>query len=160
MRQRDLRTDFAFLAAAAAFLVAALATLAAVKSASYATWLAMPLVAAFAVHLFAAFRLQSLVPRVAVGVLLTPAVLSLGAITIANAAGIGAKDDPPSAGADACFKNASYADLAELPAGIVAADTDYGPFLLALTRHSVLAAPYHRLSAGILVGARGADRAA
>ena len=29
---------------------------------------------------------------------------------------------------------------------------DFGPFLLALTPHSVLAAPYHRLSAGILAG--------
>ena len=27
---------------------------------------------------------------------------------------------------------------------------DYGPFMLALTPHSVLAAPYHRLSAGII----------
>ena len=30
-------------------------------------------------------------------------------------------------------------------------DPDYGPLVLALTRHSVLAAPYHRLSAGVLV---------
>jgi len=32
----------------------------------------------------------------------------------------------------------------------VVADIDYGPFLLTLTPHSVLAAPYHRLSSGIV----------
>jgi hypothetical protein len=36
-----------------------------------------------------------------------------------------------------------------LPPGLVATDVDFGPFVLALTPHSVLAAPYHRLSSGI-----------
>ncbi len=147
---RRRRGDGAFLAAAAAFLVALFATLAAVKAAPYATWLGMPLVAAFALHLFAALRLQSLVPRAAVGVLLTPAVLSLGAITIANAAGLGAHDSFNRTEPDACFKTESYAALAQLPRGLVITDIDYGSFLLALTPHSVVAAPYHRLSAGIL----------
>src|SRR6266700_130088 len=40
--------------------------------------------------------------------------------------------------------------LARLPAALIAADVDFGPFLLALTPHSVLAAPCHRLSSGIL----------
>ncbi len=44
-------------------------------------------------------------------------------------------------------------DLAEvlntLPPGAIAADIDYGPELLFRTRHRVLAAPYHRNSAGI-----------
>ncbi len=145
-----MRADFGFLVATAAFLIAALTMFAAVKAASYAIWLAMPLVAAFALHLFALLRLQSLATRVAVGVLLTPAVLSLGAVTIANAAGLGAGDSFNRTEADACFKSGSYAALAGLPAGIVAADIDYGPYLLALTPHTVLAAPYHRLSAGIV----------
>jgi hypothetical protein len=34
--------------------------------------------------------------------------------------------------------------------GLIAADIDYGSHLLALTPHTVLAAPYHRLSAGIV----------
>ena len=74
-------------------------TLAAIKAYSYATWLGMPLVAAFALHLFAALKLQSLVPRFAVGVLLTPAALSLGAISIANAAGLDDREtlQPPRA---------------------------------------------------------------
>ena len=149
-RSRELRGDFAFLTATAAFVMAAVTTLAAIKASSYATWLGMPLVAAFALHLFATLRLQSLVPRVAVGVLLTPAVLSLGAITIANAAGLGAQDSFNRAESGACFKTESYAALAQLPRGLIATGIDYGSFLLALTPHSVVAVPYHRLSAGIL----------
>jgi hypothetical protein len=76
-------------------------------------------------------------------------VLSGGAITIAQAAGL---DRPDNGRAErkACFETANYATLARLPAGLVVGQVDYGPFLLALTPHSVLAAPYHRLSAGII----------
>ena len=153
-RSRETRGDFGFLVAAVAFLMAATTTFAAVKAASYLTWLAMPLVACFALHLFAALRLQSLVPRVAVGILLTPAVLSLGAISIANATGLGAHDEFNRADADACFRTEGFAQLVKLPRGLIATDIDYGPFLLALTPHSVLAAPYHRLSEAILTAHR------
>lgn len=150
LRRGDMRRDFAFLAATAAFVVALIAMLAAIKAASYATWLGMPLVACFALHLFRVMRLQSLVPRAAVGVLLTPAVLSLGAISIAQAAGLGAPDTFDRSEPDACFKTESYAALAQLSRGLIVTDIDYGSFVLALTPHSVVAAPYHRLSAGIL----------
>ena len=152
-RSRDMRGDFGFLVATAAFLAAALMTFAAVKSASYAIWLAMPLVAVFALHLCGLLRLQSLGTRVAVGVLLTPAMLSLGAVTIANAAGLGANDDRfHREESNPCFKTESYAALAQLPRGVIAADIDYGPHILALTPHAIVAAPYHRLSAGIVAG--------
>src|SRR5256714_8494275 len=129
IRSRELRGDFGFLAASAVFAVAALTTLAAIKASSYATWLAMPLVACFALHLFRLLRLQSIVPRAAVRVLLTPAVLSLGAITIANAAGLGAHDSFNRTEPDACFRTESYAALARLPRGLVVTDIDYGSFL-------------------------------
>ena len=54
----------------------------------------------------------------------------------------------------ACLQSASYAPLAQLPPGIVATDVSYGPFLLALTPHSVLAGPYHHLSKGIIAAHR------
>jgi hypothetical protein len=152
-RSRDLRADFGFLVATAAFLAAALMTFAGVKSASYAIWLAMPLVAVFALHLFALLQLRSLGTRVAVGVLLAPAMLSLGAVTIANAAGLGANDDRfHREDSSPCFKTESYAALAQLTRGVIAADIDYGPHILALTPHAIVAAPYHRLSAGIIAG--------
>ena len=40
--------------------------------------------------------------------------------------------------------------LAALPPGLVATDIDYGPFVLALTPHSVMSAPYHRLVGPII----------
>jgi len=150
IRDRDLRRDFGYLAATAALVSAFITTLAAIKAYSYATWLGMPLVAAFALHLFAALKLHALVPRFAVGMLLTPAALSIGAISIANAAGLDDRESFNRPEREACLKTTNYAPLASLPKGLIAADIDFGPFLLALTPHSVLAAPYHRLSSGIV----------
>jgi hypothetical protein len=150
LRDRASRHDFGYLVAASVLVIAFLTTLAAVKAYSYATWLGMPLVAAFALQLFGALRIHSIVPRFAVSLLLTPAVLSVGAIGMAQATGF---SDPGMVGRlerDVCLDSASYARLAQLPAGVIAADLDYGPFLLALTPHKILAAPYHRLSSGIL----------
>jgi hypothetical protein len=45
--------------ATAAFVMASVTTFAAIKASSYATWLGMPLVAVFALHLFRLMRLQS-----------------------------------------------------------------------------------------------------
>jgi hypothetical protein len=42
------------------------------------------------------------------------------------------------------------AGLAALPAGLVAGDIDLGPYIVALSPHRVMAAPYHRLEGGIL----------
>jgi hypothetical protein len=49
-----------------------------------------------------------------------------------------------------CLLSTSYAQLASLPPGLVATDIDYGPFVLALTPHSVMSAPYHRLVGPII----------
>ena len=149
LRDGAMRHDFGYLAAAAAFAAAFVTTLAAIKAYSYATWLGMPLVAAFALQLFAALRLHALLPRFAVGLMLTPAALSIGAVGIANAAGLESRANVAAA-REACFASANYAALARIPAGLIAADIDYGPFLLALTPHRILAAPYHRLSSGII----------
>jgi hypothetical protein len=150
LRDSEMRRDFGYLAATAALIAAFITTLAAIKAYSYATWLGMPLVAAFALHLFAALRLHALLPRFAVGLMLTPAALSIGAISIANAAGLNDRESFSRPEREACLKTENYAPLARLPAGLIAADIDFGPFLLALTPHSILAAPYHRLSGGIL----------
>src|SRR6185369_15558130 len=67
-REAERRSDFAFLLVGAAFVVAVAMTVAAIRSASYAAWFGMPLVAAFALRLFAALRIEALIARVAVGV--------------------------------------------------------------------------------------------
>lgn len=47
-----------------------------------------------------------------------------------------------------CLASSAFAPLAKLPPGIVAAPIDAGSHMLALTPHSVLAAPYHRDNIG------------
>ena len=49
-----------------------------------------------------------------------------------------------------CIANATITPLAAFPAGLVFADRDLGPFIAALTPHSVVAAPYHRIDRAIL----------
>jgi len=150
-REPALRRDFAFLTVAAELLVACALMAAAAKMSMYAIWLAMPLVAAFVLRAFAWLRLKSLAARTVVAMLVTPALLSAGAIAAVQAAG-----NPPTNNegdgrvAAGCFKTASYAQLAALPKGVIATDIDYGSFVLALTPHAVIAAPYHRLAGGII----------
>jgi hypothetical protein len=150
LRDFTLRRDFGFLAAAVLLAVAALTTVGVIRAYSYAVWLGMPLVAVAALRLAAALQLRRWPARAALGILLTPLVLSSGAITLADATGFEDKDDFSRPERRACLQSANYAALAKLPPGVVAADVSFGPFVLALTPHTVLAAPYHRLSAGIL----------
>lgn len=146
-----LRRDLGFLIASTALLLAVAMTLAAIKGFHYAIWLAMPLIAVMALQLFAVLRLKGLVPRFIAALLLTPVALYGGAVAIAYAAGLDRHDSFNDPKQQACFKTQSYAPLAKLPPGLVVTDINYGAFVLALTPHSVLAAPYHRLSAGIVV---------
>lgn len=99
-------------------------------------------------------RLKSIAARAAAGLALTPLALSLGAITLAVATGL--NDDAsfgrPEAGP--CRATANDAPLRDLEPGLIETDIGHGPFLLALTPHSVMAAPYHRLSAGIVAAHR------
>jgi hypothetical protein len=151
MTERKLRHDFGFLTASFVFLAAAATTAAAVRGYSYAMWLGMPLVAGLALQLFVAWQIERFVPRLATGLLFTPLAISAGAITIAHANGLSDADSFARPVSRHCLANASYAALAKLPPGLVIADVGYGPYLLALTPHSVMGAPYHRLSTGIAV---------
>jgi hypothetical protein len=152
MVARPLRRDFGFLAAAAAFLLACVATVGVIKYYSYAVWLGMPLVAVAAHHVFGWLKLRSIVPQFVVTLLVTPAAFTLGAITLASAGGTdaGLDIDPPAR--QACVNRNNAAALARLPVGlIVTNEIEWGPYLVAFTPHAVLAAPYHiRLAASIL----------
>jgi hypothetical protein len=145
------RRNPSFLGTAAALAIAVALTAVAIRSAPYALWLGVPIVAAAALRLNTRLKLKSLPVRGLVVILLSPVVISAGAIVLAEATG-----QPPIAERSnaACFDSASYRPLAALPAGTVAADVDYGPYVLALTHHSVLAAPYHRLSSAIVANHR------
>jgi hypothetical protein len=98
-----------------------------------------------------AWQIERFIPRLATGLLFTPLAISAGAITIAHANGLSDADGFARPASRHCLANLSYAALAKLPPGLVISDVSYGPYLLALTPHSVMGAPYHRLSTGIAV---------
>lgn len=65
--------------------------------------------------------------------------------------------------AKVCVATEAAEALAELPAGLMLADRDFGPFIVATTGHRVTAAPYHRLDQAIIANERimnGAPQAA
>jgi hypothetical protein len=151
---RDMRRSFAFLLVVLGFALAFVMTLSMIRSFSYLVWIGLPVAAAGVMQLFARFHLQRLAPRALIAFLVTPAVASAAAITAAEAMGHASAAKDANADKKACFATANYAQLAALPKGIMAAPVDLGPHLLAHTPHTVLAAPYHRLSSGILASTR------
>ncbi len=134
----------------------------------YAMWFGLPVVALAAPASAPTWRLTP-AARAFVAILLASAAIS----TTAKPRRSTRPRRPPqlltTAARNPCFETASYAaKLANLPPGLEATEIDYGPFLLCTsTPHSVIAAPYHRASAGILTTyrpltatARGGVRAA
>jgi hypothetical protein len=154
-RRTELRRDFGFLVAAAAFGLALVIMLCATKFYAYAMWLGVSLVAVAALQGFRTLSVTSLAARFAVTLLITPTVVTIGAMKIASAAGIAGDVGITSSQREACLSKDNYAALARLPAGLVVAnELEWGPFMLAWTPHAVLAAPYHRLSTGIVTAHR------
>jgi hypothetical protein len=152
-RDARLRRDSGFIAATAALLASIVMTIVAVRAAPYTIWLGMPFVAAALLRLFNWLKLATLPARAFTVLPFTPMLLSFGVIVLVEKI-VPDRQMKLERGDDACFKSKSYAPLAKLPAGRVVTDVDYGPFVLALTSHSVLAAPYHRLSYGIVASYR------
>ncbi len=151
----ERRRDFGFLTAAAAFLLALAIMLDVNKYYAYALWLGAPLVAAAALAALDRVGRDSLVPRFIAVMLVTPMSVTLGAMSIATAAGTaeGIDINPPDR--QACVNRANLAQLARLPAGLLIPDQlEWASYLLAFTPHAVLAGPYHRMSAAILTAHR------
>ncbi len=164
-RTHTRRSDPAWRLAGGMLLLTAAAGFAMVRAAGYAAWVAVPLIAAAAADLAWRYRkMGALAPLVAALI-----VMPMGATGVAVGAGrawnamfqppakkaAAAKAKAAANPADYCFNSSSYRDLAAArPVGLVAGDIDFGPFVLALTPHSTLSAPYHRMNWGIMA-ARG-----
>ncbi len=85
--------------------------------------------------------------------LAAPLGLAAGLLLLADhttRARVAKAPDPP----DFCFGNGAYAALSRLPAGVTVSEIDLGPFVTALTPSSAMSAPYHRMSAGIMIARR------
>jgi hypothetical protein len=145
------RRDFGSLVAGAIFILAVVTMLAVVRAYSYAIWLGLPFVAAASAYLFAKLKIRSLLPRFALLLLVTPTAITMGTIVIAQAIGKAELLELNSPERQACVAKENYAPLAGLPVGLVVVNTlEWSPYLLAWTPQPVLAAPYHRMSPGII----------
>ena len=144
--RKEGRTHAWLLAGAFMAMAAALA-FDAQRMAHYANWFATPLIAAALADISTRYLKGSIVPPVLAAALLgQPALIAL-------LDAIPGWDKPKSKGeaaADRCVESAAMRPLSRLPAGLVLGEIDLGPRILAQSPHAVVAAPYHRMSWGIL----------
>ena len=149
--------DRATLLGAALVGVATVAAAHAWRMEDYAFWFGVPTLAAAIGWLASVSWRGAMVPTAAASLALSPVLLAVGLDdglkllphkpppVQAKVSGKAA----PSGISDQCFEVRAYGPLATLPPGVVLGEVDLGPFILAHTQDSVLAAPYHRMSWGI-----------
>lgn len=143
------RTDPGVIFVALCVIAATLTTISARRMEAYLFWFSIPvLAAALSVAATRWFR-DRLLPTVLATALLLPSVLAGAAIWGENRV-LGRPPPVPRSATGKCFATRSYIHLAALLPGLVISETDLGPFILAWTRDRALAAPYHRMSIGIL----------
>jgi hypothetical protein len=135
-------------ACAAAGFVAALE---AERMSSYANWFALPLVAVALGDLATRYFKGSLIPVIlAVAVLGDPAVVAVMSVVPGWVTPAEKADPRKTEPADRCIETAALRPLAKLSSGLVLGEIDLGPRILAQTDDPIVAAPYHRMSWGIL----------
>jgi hypothetical protein len=146
-RHRDVATGLLTIAVLTAVLLGCWQ----VRLMSYASWLAILPLAVWCAGLRERTAFSSPAAAIAVVALLSQTAMGLvigagvaGARHIAGSPAVHAVDVDP------CYRSSSAGALATLAPGLVVADIDVGPFLVAATGHRVVAAPYHRLDKGIL----------
>jgi len=140
-------TDFAWLSTGALLLLAIVLAALAARMESYLLWLAAPVLAAALTELARLRFNNALVPPLALALAVSTAPMDV----LAQA--VFARRDAAAAAvnqADHCYDASAYGRLAALPPSLVLSEIDLGPYILARTPHSILNAPYHRMSWGIL----------
>jgi hypothetical protein len=133
---------------AASLVVAAVTAYLTWRMQDYVFWLGIPtLGAAYGVAAGRWLR-GRLLPSLVLAALLTPDLVGQAIGAGLNA--IGPPHRNPTSPGPRCFDPRGFTALARLPLGVVLGSPDMGPYVLALTSHSVVTAPYHRLSESIL----------
>jgi hypothetical protein len=116
---------------------------------AYLFWFGVPVVGA-AVSVVARRWLKDLLlPTLVATLALSPDLVAAATTSGADLI-LGRPPPAPRSATGRCFATRAYVHLASLPPGLVISETDLGPFILAWTRDQALAAPYHRMSIGIL----------
>lgn len=146
--------DRATLLLGALVFVAAVAASRAWRMEDYAFWFGVPVLAAAIGWLAERWWRGAMLPTAIAALVLSPvpdalaADFAIGLIPKPTVHGKPAPTPRPGID-DHCFDEEIYRPLAALPPGVVLGEIDLGPFVLAHTNDSVLAAPYHRMSWGI-----------
>ncbi len=117
----------------------------------YASWLAIFVIALRVAAFQGRGEITPRLARLAGAITLNQWTFAVMCAVALTAAGIPLDDDD---GSDACYKTANIEPLAKLPAGLVASSANMGPYIAALTPHSVIAAPYHRIDDQIVLATR------
>lgn len=164
-RRRAAR-DPAWALLGAMLAAGAAAALSAERMAHYADWFALPLVAAALGDLSIRFWKASPLPAVALVVASSQPVLIAGLGVLPGWRLPQAATAAADAGLGPCSEIAAYRRLGALPPGLALTEINLGPRVLAASGDAVMAAPYHRMTYGILAAHRalaagpGADEAA
>jgi len=143
------RADPGILVVVLCLVAAMLATISARRMEAYLFWFGVPVVGA-AVSVVARRWLKDLLlPTLVATLALSPDLVAAATTSGADLI-LGRPPPAPRSATGRCFATRAYVHLASLPPGLVISETDLGPFILAWTRDQALAAPYHRMSIGIL----------
>ena len=160
------RRDGFMVLAGVCLLAASVIGWGAIRMAGYANWFAVPLIAAAVTGLVERYARGAMLVTAAAACAATPVFAGEAVAALdKQIASLAAKPKPapraapsprsvaapkPTIRGDRCFQAAAYDGLARQPPGIVLSEVDLGPFILAHTGSSALAAPYHRMSWGLL----------
>jgi hypothetical protein len=142
----------------------------AIRMAGYASWFAVPIIAAAVAAVTARYFNGAMVVAALGACLVAPIWAGQAAAAVDKqvvalikpkpkpnakpapkpAAKPAAKAPTSPARGDRCFRLNAYADLARLPPGLALSEIDLGPFVLAYTPSSSMTAPYHRMNWGLV----------
>ncbi|MGE0767391.1 MAG: hypothetical protein AB7L90_13065 [Hyphomicrobiaceae bacterium] len=121
-----------------------------VKMLPYAAWLALPALGLVLASLPGTPTIGAPVVRLAAFVLVLQS--TLGAIAGSAYVIVQANEPAKPPARTPCSDTTTISTLASLPPGLVLADVDLGPYIVALTPHRVVMAPYHRIDRSIVEG--------
>jgi hypothetical protein len=148
--RRERSTDAAALLAM--LVISLVASMTAIKFIPYGSFLAAVPIALFVAQLNGGQQLTPLSAKLLGTIALNQStlVVVVGLALSTGGASKEAMDGAALKDTNQCRATPVIQSLAKLPKGFVVASVDFGPYIVALTRHDVLAAPYHRIDGAIV----------
>jgi hypothetical protein len=133
-------------------LLAVTASLISMKFVAYTSFLAAFAIALFVSDLPGFGSLSQLSARLLGTLVLNQGTLAMaaGLVVLAGGTSPAARDGPALHAINQCKATQAIQSLGQLPKGLIVADVDFGAYIVALTPHDVLSAPYHRIDRAIV----------